>query len=204
MSPRNPNTNKELRDSKHEKILKAGLNVFSRKGFHGVRMADIAAEAGISHGLVYHYFPSKEELFCSLVQTAYETSNALFRSALEAPTGGRLRFFFAGITSGALEGPNILYFLLVLQALTLESLPSPVRVMNERFIRENRIMIESILDQEGAYDRQNRVGLQQLVTVFLAMIIGLPVVMKQGGIFTPPDSAVLMALFGASGRYNGK
>ncbi|RLB41030.1 MAG: hypothetical protein DRH12_09185 [Deltaproteobacteria bacterium] len=53
----------EAKKKKEEAIFQAALRVIKRKGFHRARMADIAAEAGTSYGLVYHYFGSKEELF---------------------------------------------------------------------------------------------------------------------------------------------
>lgn len=43
-------------------ILDAAVRVFARSGFHGARVGDIAEEAGIAHGLLYHYFASKEEV----------------------------------------------------------------------------------------------------------------------------------------------
>ncbi|MEK7374309.1 MAG: TetR/AcrR family transcriptional regulator, partial [Thermodesulfobacteriota bacterium] len=49
-------------------IIKAALNVFSRKGFADTRMADIAREANMSYGLVYHYFENKEKLFDTIVE----------------------------------------------------------------------------------------------------------------------------------------
>ena len=38
------------------------MRVFARKGYHTSRVGDIAEEAGIAHGLLYHYFSSKEEV----------------------------------------------------------------------------------------------------------------------------------------------
>jgi TetR/AcrR family transcriptional regulator, fatty acid metabolism regulator protein len=43
-------------------ILRAAVEVFSRKGYHGCRIADVAREAGVAYGLVYHYFHNKDEL----------------------------------------------------------------------------------------------------------------------------------------------
>ena len=43
-------------------ILDAAVRVFARKGYHTSRVGDIAEEAGVAHGLLYHYFKSKEEL----------------------------------------------------------------------------------------------------------------------------------------------
>jgi TetR/AcrR family fatty acid metabolism transcriptional regulator len=47
---------------KRQLILDAAVRVFARKGFHAARVGDIAAEAGVAHGLLYHYFSSKDEL----------------------------------------------------------------------------------------------------------------------------------------------
>ena len=43
-------------------LLDAAARVFARKGFHASRVGDIAEEAGVAHGLLYHYFRSKEEV----------------------------------------------------------------------------------------------------------------------------------------------
>ena len=47
---------------KRELILQSAVRVFARRGYHTCRVGEIAAEAGVSHGLLYHYFGSKEEV----------------------------------------------------------------------------------------------------------------------------------------------
>jgi AcrR family transcriptional regulator len=49
-------------EEKRRLILDAAVRVFARKGFHTSRVGDIAEEAGVAHGLLYHYFSSKEEV----------------------------------------------------------------------------------------------------------------------------------------------
>ena len=49
-------------EERRRQILAAATRVFARKGFHGARVGDIAAEAGVAHGLLYHYFKAKDEL----------------------------------------------------------------------------------------------------------------------------------------------
>jgi AcrR family transcriptional regulator len=49
-------------EDKRRQILDAAVRVFARKGYHTCRVGDIAEEAGVAHGLLYHYFESKEEL----------------------------------------------------------------------------------------------------------------------------------------------
>ncbi len=51
---------------KRRMILDAAVRVFARQGFHTCRVADIADEAGVAYGLVYHYFSSKEEILDTL------------------------------------------------------------------------------------------------------------------------------------------
>jgi TetR/AcrR family transcriptional regulator, fatty acid metabolism regulator protein len=51
---------------KRRMILAAAVRVFARQGFHACRVADIADEAGVAYGLVYHYFNSKDEILDTL------------------------------------------------------------------------------------------------------------------------------------------
>lgn len=49
-------------EEKRRRILDAAVRVFARRGFHTSRVGDIAEEAGVAHGLLYHYFSSKDEV----------------------------------------------------------------------------------------------------------------------------------------------
>lgn len=51
---------------KRRTILDAAVRVFARQGFHTCRVSDIADEAGVAYGLVYHYFASKEQILDTL------------------------------------------------------------------------------------------------------------------------------------------
>lgn len=52
----------EREAERRKSILRAAVEVFSRKGYQGCRIADVAREAGVAYGLVYHYFKNKDEL----------------------------------------------------------------------------------------------------------------------------------------------
>jgi TetR/AcrR family transcriptional regulator, fatty acid metabolism regulator protein len=54
------------RIDKRRVILDAAVRVFAREGFHGCRVSDVADEAGVAYGLVYHYFESKEDMLDTL------------------------------------------------------------------------------------------------------------------------------------------
>lgn len=51
---------------KRRQILDAAVHVFAREGFYSCRVSDIADEAGVAYGLVYHYFSSKDEILDTL------------------------------------------------------------------------------------------------------------------------------------------
>ena len=55
-------TDRSIGEDKRRLILDAAVRVFARKGYHTCRVGDIAEEAGVAYGLVYHYFTSKEEV----------------------------------------------------------------------------------------------------------------------------------------------
>ena len=51
---------------RRRQILDAAVQVFAQQGFHACRVSDIAREAGVAHGLIYHYFDSKDEVLNEL------------------------------------------------------------------------------------------------------------------------------------------
>jgi TetR/AcrR family transcriptional regulator, fatty acid metabolism regulator protein len=51
---------------KRRQILDAAIRVLARQGYHGTRVSDIADEAGVAYGLVYHYFKSKDQVLNEL------------------------------------------------------------------------------------------------------------------------------------------
>ena len=67
---------------KRRLILDAAVRVFARQGFHASRVADIADEAGVGYGLVYHYFGTKDAVLATLFAAAQATGE--FRSEVTA------------------------------------------------------------------------------------------------------------------------
>src|SRR5918912_3807367 len=78
---------------RRRQILEAAVKVFARHGFHSARVGDIAEEAGIAYGLVYHYFKSKEELLETIFRDTWtqmlERINEVQESGVPAPEAVR-------------------------------------------------------------------------------------------------------------------
>jgi TetR/AcrR family fatty acid metabolism transcriptional regulator len=58
-------------EEKRRLILDAAVRVFAHKGFHTSRVGDIAEEAGVAHGLLYHYFSSKDEVLDTIFRETW-------------------------------------------------------------------------------------------------------------------------------------
>ena len=84
MAASKASTAAETRDQDRRKtILRAAVEVFARKGYHGCRIADVAREAGVAYGLVYHYFRNKEELLQLVFETGWGGFMSRIRDAAE-------------------------------------------------------------------------------------------------------------------------
>jgi len=70
-------------------IEEAALRVFTRQGFHGTSVREIATEAGVSLGNIYNYYKTKEDLFVSLV-TRFDQKMAHIMASRLAPLIGSL------------------------------------------------------------------------------------------------------------------
>jgi len=73
------------RGAKREHILEAAIRVFARRGYHGARVSDIAAEAGIAYGLVYHYFKNKEEILRTIFEERWNAFLHVVEKVAEGP-----------------------------------------------------------------------------------------------------------------------
>jgi TetR/AcrR family fatty acid metabolism transcriptional regulator len=81
------------RQEKRRQILDAAVRAFARKGYHACRVSEIAEEAGVAYGLVYHYFGSKEELLETIFRDTWTQMLARVREVQEegGPAGEQVR-----------------------------------------------------------------------------------------------------------------
>jgi AcrR family transcriptional regulator len=77
---------------KRRLILDAAVRVFARQGFHACRVSDIADEAGVAYGLVYHYFASKDEVLDTLFLERWNVMLELIREVDSQPIPVREKF----------------------------------------------------------------------------------------------------------------
>ena len=100
---------------KRRLILDAAVRVFARQGFHACRVSDIADEAGVAYGLVYHYFASKDEVLDTLFLERWEVMLELIRSvdAEPIPVREKLRAIASFIVESYRHDPDLMKVIIV-------------------------------------------------------------------------------------------
>lgn len=143
------------KDQRGRQILETALDLFIRKGYAGTRIQDIATAAGMSTGLLFHYYESKEKLYEELVRIGLEGT----LQTKQADTGDALGFFRSnaemifGIVKTSPFAAKI--FILMGQAWHDESIPPEALKLS----REVRVISDCVpLIERGQRDGTIREG----------------------------------------------
>lgn len=100
---------------KRRMILDAAVGVFAKQGFHACRVSDIADEAGVAYGLVYHYFGSKDEILDTLFLERWDVMLETIRhvDAEERPAREKLQAIASFIVDSYRHDPDLMKVIIV-------------------------------------------------------------------------------------------
>lgn len=84
--PRTREQYEEIKKRRKEEILLTALKLFCKKGYEATSVDDIAAEVGCSHGLFYHYYKGKQEIFDNIIQKTRGDAVTTLKSLSENDT----------------------------------------------------------------------------------------------------------------------
>jgi AcrR family transcriptional regulator len=196
---RNQATNQKLKDERREQILSAALLLFATKGLAATKVTDIATATGMSQGLMYHYFNSKEEIFVELISGAFARLNDACRQLeqMAEPPLEKIKLAIAGLLQGITENADhARYHLLIAQATVSAAIPRAARtVINQ----ENRLPYETIArimragQAEGSIKQHDP---DELSLLFWTSINGLAIYKAvHGDKFKAPDPQLLLSVF---------
>lgn len=108
-------------------ILDAAIRVMAERGYHQTRISDIAAEAGVAYGLVYHYFGSKEKILRAILENIWERfSQRIERiAARNRTTVEKLSMISDYMLDTCIARPDIIELLVqeIVRARNIENLP---------------------------------------------------------------------------------
>ena len=100
---------------KRRLILDAAVRVFARQGFHTCRVSDIADEAGVAYGLVYHYFQSKDQVLDTLFLERWDVLLDAIREtdALDIPATEKLGAIAGFIIESYRHDPDLMKVIII-------------------------------------------------------------------------------------------
>jgi AcrR family transcriptional regulator len=188
-----------MRENTRKKILEAASRVFVKKSL-GATISDIATEAGVSQGLAYRYFPSKEAIFHTLLRQLLQSSEADRFSQDKGKSSRELLERFVSETIRLRqEHPEFYRFLF--QALTDQSLPRDIIQMQDAHGQRIRKVLRRLIADGQAAGEVSKGDPDQLVDVILACLEGLSIRMAYSDPahkVNLPDAEIILRLLGPS------
>jgi TetR/AcrR family transcriptional regulator, fatty acid metabolism regulator protein len=188
------------RVDKRKLILDAAIRVFADHGYHGSRVGDIAEDAGVAHGLLYHYFSSKEEVLRTIFAENWGELIARFRAVEESdePAGQKLEGI-AKILLRTWRNDPALVTVMVREVARSEHLQGQVLEVREAFAILERVIAEGQAAGEFRRDVDARFaswivygGLEEVLTGWV--LGGLPD--AEADVTTAETTAIELALRG--------
>jgi AcrR family transcriptional regulator len=100
---------------RRRQILDAAVRVFARQGFHACRVSDIADEAGVAYGVLYHYFRSKEEVLDTVFLERWDVLLQVIREidASGRPPREKLRAIASFVVDSYRHDPDLMKVIIV-------------------------------------------------------------------------------------------
>jgi AcrR family transcriptional regulator len=184
MSPRTSQSNQKIRDERREEILHAALKVFAYKGLKAAKIADIAAQADISQGLIHHYFVCKEDVFTAVVERAMTGALAAFDDLAGADSDPmeRLTLITGRMLDGLIIHPE--YMLVLTQSLVNQDTPPEVGKLLAGLGHQLNTHLLQLIEAGQAASKVVQGNPQELAMTFIAVIQGLAITQFTQGMFT--------------------
>lgn len=185
--PKTEEQNQKILDKRKEEILEAALEEFSQKGYSGTKISDIIKRAGISQGLLYHYYKSKDELYLAVIEKSIELSLTLFKEVIQYNLKGwdavatMTDWIFQWLKSG---GEGKLRFFFMQQAAMLKPIPEEIKKALIKSNKMNEYMVKLIKEgqEEGKIVEGDPLKLATMYWVLVQGIIMNYVVIENIGL----------------------
>jgi AcrR family transcriptional regulator len=171
---RRPTARQLQAEARREQILETALGLFAERGFDGTSTRQIAKEAGIAEGLIFHYFPTKGSLLTAILQDRLEGRRAFrtqLRPLLEDAGGKPAPEVLRGVASGWLATLRRDEELVIVLFATAQTNPE-VRQAWQGLIREGTELLTGYLAARvEAGELRKDLPLETAATMFVSSLI---------------------------------
>ncbi|NND34901.1 MAG: helix-turn-helix transcriptional regulator [Saprospiraceae bacterium] len=149
MSPRRKEQVEEIRLKSTQLIVDAALNLFAHQGFYRTTISQIAKQAGISKGLIYNYFASKEQLLEAILDQAMHTGDEVLETLQSPEMDPELALDQAIDQIFDLVKANPIYWRLITALSFQEDIISKYKTKLEKHGQDNLTRLTSLLVKMG-------------------------------------------------------
>jgi AcrR family transcriptional regulator len=195
--------NEAMREERREKILSAAVHLFASRGLAGTKISDIAHAAGMSQGLVYHYYASKEEVFVHLIESAFRKLNSACTALLNDPSPPHVKIARAleVLIEGFRENRDASrYHLLIATATASDAIPDEARRIIEKENAYPYEVMEELFRQGVSEGTVHNHDPRELATLFWTTILGLAIYRSSHGEKAPVPRTTCIAGFFLNGE----
>lgn len=164
---------KQQAELRRSQLTQVALEMFVERGIENVSIADLAARVGVAHGLVYHYFASKDELLVAALQLASPAQgfHAIAQSMVGMPAREGLRLFTSRLASMLEERGDVIRFLFRESLSPRSVLPSGIADMQEQVLEDLSGYLRERIEAGELREHDARAPFRMLISS--ALILGL-------------------------------
>lgn len=197
---RSVEANEQMKETRRALILSCALRLFASNGLAATKISHIAKAAGMSQGLLYHYYQSKEQIYVELIRHAFERMNMAAQGleTLNLSPIEKIKLAIEELFAGFEKNENTaLYHLLIAQAAASEAIPNEAKSIIQRESKipyeiMSRIIAEGQIKGEISSDFSS----DELSLVFWTTIKGLALHKgTHGARVKLPDSRIMIKIF---------
>lgn len=192
-----PTSGDSLDNNKKETILNAALEVFSFNGYGSTRIQAIAEKAGLSYGLAYYYYSSKDVLFHMVAQRAVETCVHLIDYAFMQPLSSyeKLSLYTSNFLKWASTSKGIQSLLLLSQILTNKELPAVTRFFVTEKTEENIKRMTVLFEEIQAEGHKPKMDPLSTASMYQSTMIGYSFLLASKMDADMPDAETFLSVF---------
>lgn len=190
--PRSKKISEAMRTAAREKILTASKDLFLEKGITSTSVKEIAQTAGVSNGLLYHYFRTKEEIFETLVKEAMLEQAQIGNFLMDGDTVSNLKNFIHTILDAVAENGEFIRVMNLFTNSFIGNIDFPGR---EDVTEGNDVFHKQVADfikkgqTEGVFREGNPMAMAQLLLIMINGICSMKVDYKEK--FVPPTQEMI-------------
>lgn len=157
MSPRSTLENEKIRSGSTKKILDAAFELMAKNGYESTSISQIAKKAGVSKGLMYNYFESKEDLLKTLIDGAFVEGEKIMADIISSDASETLQNLFKWFFRELRERPE--YWRLITQLTLQIDKFEFVQEFAKNKMKDYVIFLSGLLEQIGIQDSKHEAQL---------------------------------------------